>query len=163
MTFRPRTRFGRVILSSVALGLAGLVGCCGSEKPQTETQTTEIQKPQEVSLTQLMENKDLYVGKKVIVRGIPLSNVSITPGSISEVSTALTLGDMEGNVLLCRNRTYYRNYRGSVDANALVEAEMNDGDEESIALTGKLTEGGVFVYDSLKAIGYSVNLDPLGK
>ena len=88
------------------------------------------------------------------VKGIPLS-VQVVGGthSVHELSTVLQ--DSEGKYILANGGHYPLS--DVTDGAALIESEMNDGDNESVELRG-YRNGNRFKINSISSNGYTVDL-----
>lgn len=87
------------------------------------------------------------------IRGIPLS-VGVSYGPFNDRSDIATVIEIEGKKVL----GYARSRKGDkiAEAAALIQSEINDGDDEPIELTGSYNED-KFSIDSIRANGYVVN------
>lgn len=91
------------------------------------------------------------------IRGKPIS-VSETYGQ--STGTVATVLDVEGNKVLA-HVSLDQNSGGNrittvAQATALIQSEINDGDDDLVELTGKYVDG-VFQMSSLSANGYKVD------
>ncbi|HLC77760.1 MAG TPA: hypothetical protein VJH92_01415 [Candidatus Nanoarchaeia archaeon] len=88
--------------------------------------------------------------KKLVLQGKPISvgeSYGENRGSLA------TIIDIEGKLVLAQRYVYCK---ASSEALALVQSEINDGDNESITLYGEY-EDNRFIMDSLTANGYTVD------
>ena len=110
-----------------------------------------------IGLVELMTNRDKYAEKSLIVKGIPISSHCVGYGDSGNSVISIVLRDNEGNAVLCYNRS--GNISGHVQAKTLIDAEINDKDEEQITLRGKFSESGIFNADSVRVLKYDINLN----
>ena len=96
------------------------------------------------------------------ITGIPLSTGE---SYARDLGTFAVVIEQEGKHILARSglsgnseQQYGTGTIQKATAQALVESEMNDGDDEPIELTGHYQDDR-FIISSLKANGYTVNFD----
>ena len=116
----------------VAVAAIGLGGC--SERPVEEIAT-----------------------KDITISGKPIS-VAYNPNTHSEYGAFAAVFDVEGKMLLTYKKGSNMQLRGlsGVKATALIQSEIDDGDDESVKLTGQY-RGNEFELSSIEANGYKVN------
>ncbi len=136
-------------------GVSGLVLLLGCDQ-HARLNENPAEKPDypEVSLVELMNNRSKYAGKKLTIKGIPVSVHSVGYGDEGHGATSLVIKDNEGNILLC-----YRHSKSlpvHVQAKSLIDTEINDNDNEEITVRGTLSESGTLAIDSLRALNYDL-------
>ncbi len=97
--------------------------------------------PPQVDLSEIVSNLPKYNGKKVIVKGLPISVQYGDGGLFNKNSLAIVIGtEDKKKSLLC-----YAEAFGPVESytkiKALIDAEINDGDKEPIAVKGIMRSG----------------------
>jgi hypothetical protein len=97
-------------------------------------------------------NQQDKVAAQNTLRGKPIS-VAYDFGGYGNSAEIATVIDVSGQQVLAYGRLSDKN---SIEAAALIQSEMNDGDNEPIELVGKY-EGARFVIESLKANNYQID------
>lgn len=133
------------LVAAAFLGAAGMTWVSKLNKDNSNSQSNN-QNTQTQSNYQTIKGKPLSVDGEIFYH---------TKGSLSIVI------EVEGKKVLC---FYNTNGVSNIDsltlsnANALIQSEINDGDDESIELTGTY-KGNKFTINSLTANGYTVNFE----
>ena len=135
----------KTICALVAAALLGAAGATISASRAIESYRSTPQKTNTVEVLTI-KGKPISVDTEIYYH---------TKGSIS------TVIETEGKKVLCSYKTDgWKNIDCLIlsEANALIQSEINDGDDESIELTGKYN-GNKFEINSLKANGYEINFE----
>jgi len=118
----------------VAAATIGLVGC-------DQKSANEIQ-------------RDLEIKKEITISGKPIS-VAYTPSTKTEYGTFAAVFEIDGKFLLAYRRETDR-IIPYAEAAAVVQSEMNDGDNEPVNLIGHY-QGNRFELSSIEANGYKID------
>lgn len=121
-------RFRKSLTSILLAAVGGLTGC-----------------------TEQNEQNDMY--KPRTISGLPIS----VAGYYARYSGAIAIViEIEGKKILAYNETG-RDTLQYAKANALIQSEISDGDNEKIELSGNYINNSEFLMKSVKANGHRVN------
>jgi len=131
------------------VGLASLVlaGCGG----EASNELVYEAKP----FSEVVENKSKFKGVPITLEGMP-SSASLIVNRYN-TKLAFVISDST-NSLLCYSKADNSLSEIYVKANALMDSEIGDDDEESIRVSGVMDGEGVFIANQIEVNGYILNL-----
>lgn len=149
-------------IGMLALSISG----CNVSKAQDNRKEKKKAVYQKVELGKVQDNLPDYIGKPVVVQGIPLSTAYASRANGGHYSDSLAVVlDSEGVLqkrLLCYSQGYLHGRHAK--AKALIDAEIADGDKEPITLKGVFGDGknldaDVLYINSVIVGDYTVNIN----
>lgn len=91
--------------------------------------------------------------KNITIFGRPIS-VSYNAGEGAKIAVVLEANERK---VLAHRYSVFTSSDDCLDASALVQSEILDGDDEEIELTGRYDEQGRFIIESIKANGHKID------